>query len=100
MILMRQRTFIFSIRPKYIDFEKGDVIFLKKSLWDVLDQCNVDKGHGKFGFDTKPSIKLNIMVVGRDQQQKTIRNVDGKSVLDFYVEENLDSVNPGLKQFR
>ncbi|CAB4482316.1 unnamed protein product [Rhizophagus irregularis] len=56
--------------------------------------------HGKFGFDTKPSIRLNIMVVGRDQQQKTIRNVDGKSVLDFYVEENLDSVNPGLKQFR
>ncbi|GBC35490.2 hypothetical protein GLOIN_2v1481471 [Rhizophagus irregularis DAOM 181602=DAOM 197198] len=66
----------------------------------VFYQCNVDKGHGKFGFDTKPSIKLNIMVVGRDQQQKTIRNVDGKSVLDFYVEENLDSVNPGLKQFR
>ncbi|CAB4482317.1 unnamed protein product [Rhizophagus irregularis] len=76
--------------------KNGSTFFTGK----VFYQFNVDKGHGKFGFDTKPSIRLNIMVVGRDQQQKTIRNVDGKSVLDFYVEENLDSVNPGLKQFR
>ena len=38
-------------------------------------------------FDLMPSIGLNIMIVGLTT--KTVRNVNGKSVLDFYVEENL-----------
>src|SRR2546423_15458552 len=38
-------------------------------------------------FDLMPSIRLNIMIVRLTT--KTVRNVNGKSVLDFYVEENL-----------
>src|ERR1044071_7382045 len=38
-------------------------------------------------FDLMPLIGLNIMIV--ELTTKTVRNVNGKSVLDFYVEENL-----------
>jgi len=38
-------------------------------------------------FDTMPSIGLSVMIVGITT--KTVKNVDGKSILDFYVEENL-----------
>lgn len=43
-------------------------------------------------FDTMPSIGLNIMMVGITA--KSVRNVDGKSVMDFYVEENLGDLDP------
>jgi hypothetical protein len=39
-------------------------------------------------FDTMPSIGLNIITT------KTVRNEDGKSVLDFYVKENLGNREP------
>ena len=38
-------------------------------------------------FDIMPSIGLNVMILGITT--KTVRNINGKSVLDFYVEENL-----------
>ena len=34
-----------------------------------------------------PTVGLNVVVVGITTS--TVRNVDGKSVLEFYVEENL-----------
>lgn len=38
-------------------------------------------------FDTIPSIGLNVMILGITT--KTVKNVNGKSVLEFYVEENI-----------
>jgi hypothetical protein len=38
-------------------------------------------------FDTMPAIGINVMVI--EQTTQTVRNVDGESVLDFLVEENL-----------
>lgn len=43
-------------------------------------------------FDIMPSVGLNIMIVGITTN--TVRNVDGKSLLDFYVEENLGDREP------
>ncbi|CAB4472653.1 hypothetical protein RhiirA5_349234 [Rhizophagus irregularis] len=43
-------------------------------------------------FDTMPSIVLDIMVV--EIMTKMVQNVDDKSILDFYVEENLGDREP------
>lgn len=43
-------------------------------------------------FDIMPSVGLNVMMVGLTTN--TVRNVDGKSLLDFYVEENLGDREP------
>ena len=43
-------------------------------------------------FDTIPSIGLNVMILGITT--KTVKNVNGKSVLEFYVEENIGDREP------
>ena len=43
-------------------------------------------------FDIMPTVRLNVVVVGITTS--TVRNVDGKSVLKFYVEENLRDREP------
>jgi len=43
-------------------------------------------------FDTMPSVGLNVMLQGITT--KTVRNLHGKSILDFYVEENLGEREP------
>ena len=39
------------------------------------------------GFDTMPAVGINAIVVGQTTQ--TVKNIDGESVLDFFVDENL-----------
>ena len=43
-------------------------------------------------FNIMLSISLNVMILGITT--KTVRNINGKSVLDFYVEENLGDREP------
>jgi len=43
-------------------------------------------------FDTIPATGINVMVVGQTTQ--TVKNVDGESVLDFLIEENLGEQEP------
>jgi hypothetical protein len=43
-------------------------------------------------FDTMPAVGINIMVIGQTTQ--TVKNVDGESVLDFLVKENLGEREP------
>ncbi|PKY58978.1 hypothetical protein RhiirA4_513997 [Rhizophagus irregularis] len=43
-------------------------------------------------FDMMPAVGINIMVTGLTTQ--TVKNVDGESVLDFHVEENLGDREP------
>lgn len=43
-------------------------------------------------YDDMPTIGLNVMLVGITT--KSVRNIDGKSVLEFYVEENLGEREP------
>jgi len=44
-------------------------------------------------FDTMPTIGINVMVTGFTSQ--IVKNIDGKSVLDFSIEENLGNKEPG-----
>ena len=46
-------------------------------------------------FDIMPTVRLNVVIVGITTS--TVRNVDGKSVLEFYVKENLG--NRELRDF-
>jgi hypothetical protein len=43
-------------------------------------------------FETMPAIGINIMVVGSTSQ--TVKNVEGKSVVEFHVEENIGDREP------
>jgi len=43
-------------------------------------------------FETMPAIGVNVMVIG--QTTKTVKKVDGESVLDFLVEESLGQREP------
>jgi len=43
-------------------------------------------------FDTMPAIGINVMIVGQTTQ--TVKNVDGESVLNFTVDENLGEREP------
>jgi hypothetical protein len=43
-------------------------------------------------YDTMPAIGINVMVTGQTTQ--TVKNIDGESVLDFLVEENLGDREP------
>ena len=43
-------------------------------------------------FDTMPAIGINVMVVGSTSQ--VVENVEGKSVLEFHVEENIGDREP------
>ena len=43
-------------------------------------------------FDKMPATGINVMVVGQTTQ--TVKNVDGESVLDFLIEENLGEQEP------
>ncbi|RGB28798.1 hypothetical protein C1646_796503 [Rhizophagus diaphanus] len=78
------------------DFEKGNVVLLRGKFvtcsgWYSVNVTSL-KVMGNLDFDMMPSIGLDIMVIGITT--KMIRNVDGKSVLDFYVEENLGDREP------
>ncbi|CAG8684037.1 uncharacterized protein OCT59_024157 [Rhizophagus irregularis] len=78
------------------DFEKGDVVFLRGKFvacagWYSINATSL-KVMDNLDFDTMPSIGLDIMIIGITT--KTVQNVDGKSVLDFYVEENLSDCEP------
>ena len=43
-------------------------------------------------FDMMPAVGINIMVM--DLTTQTVKNVDGESVLDFHMEENLGDRDP------
>ena len=43
-------------------------------------------------FDTMPAVGINVMVVGQTTQ--TVKNIDGESVLEFLVDENLGEREP------
>ena len=43
-------------------------------------------------FDTMPAVGINAIVVGQTTQ--TVKNIDGESVLDFFVDENLGEREP------
>ncbi|EXX69473.1 uncharacterized protein OCT59_001646 [Rhizophagus irregularis] len=73
------------------DFETGDIIFLKGKFITCSGYYSINatsiKVMQNIDFDTIPSIGLNVMILGITT--KTVKNVNGKSVLEFYVEENI-----------
>ncbi|CAB4396046.1 unnamed protein product [Rhizophagus irregularis] len=84
------------------EFEKGDVVFLRGKFvacpgWYSVNATSL-KVMENLDFDTMPSIGLDIMVFGI--MTKTVQNVDGKSVLDFYVKENLGDCDPMISGLR
>ncbi|PKY53535.1 hypothetical protein RhiirA4_426089 [Rhizophagus irregularis] len=71
------------------EFEKGDVVFLRGKFvacpgWKSRFRYNAIHWFGHYGF--------GIMT-------KTVRNVDGKSVLDFYVKEDLGDCDPMIRDY-
>ncbi|GES95874.1 hypothetical protein GLOIN_2v1481471 [Rhizophagus clarus] len=99
VVYLKVKAFIPSDQnvPIYIEeFKKGDIVFLKGKFiacagWYTVNATSI-KIMENLDFDTMPSIGLDIIVVGITI--KTVQNVDGKSVLDFYVEEYLGDWEP------
>ncbi|RIA82291.1 hypothetical protein C1645_835589 [Glomus cerebriforme] len=75
---------VFSIETQIEDFDIGDVNAMSIKVLKGLD------------FDMMPLIGLNVMIVGITT--KTVRNIDGRSVFEFYVKENLEEISPGKKR--
>ncbi|RIA98439.1 hypothetical protein C1645_870686 [Glomus cerebriforme] len=79
-----------SIETQIEDFDIENVIFLKGKFiaysgWYSVNATSIKVLEG-LDFYVMLSIGLNIMIVGITT--KTVRNINGKSVLKFYVEEN------------